>query len=225
MLRDCAQLFIYSKFRDTIESFKRKVHDRSWPGPQESRILVLLDAELDADIFLEFLHAYLARFRNMPASRPTPPFPQTVFACYRAKAGSAIPQTLLESHQIVDLLYIDDECCADNGLQIRFDTTTSHIYSRPTASSSSSLSPNLKCLASESSRLDMQSRFRHICLYQTAKKHKCDTIFFLDNATRTAATVLSLSARGRGFAVPWEVGGFTKLWNGWCIVVVKFVLI
>ena len=221
--RDCGQLFIYSKFRDTIESFKRKVHDRSWPGPQESRILILLDAELDVDIFLEFLDTYLARLRNIPSSRPTPPFPQIVFACYGAKGASALPHTLSECHQIEDLLYIDDECCTDNGLEIRFDTTTNHVYARPTSSSSSS--PNLECLASASSRLDMQSRLRHICLHHTARKHKCDTIFFLDNATRTAATVLSLSAQGRGSAVPWEVGGFTRLWNGRVHRHCNFVLI
>lgn len=69
----------------------------------------------------------------------------------------------------------------------------------------SNLEQLLASLPSASSRADMIAMLRSRLLIHFAKQHGCECILWGDSTTRLAERVLSETAKGRGFAVPWAV--------------------
>jgi cytoplasmic tRNA 2-thiolation protein 2 len=60
-------------------------------------------------------------------------------------------------------------------------------------------------MPSTTSRTDIISTLLTRLLVDVAKKNGCDSILFADSTTRLAEKTLTMTAKGRGFSVPWQV--------------------
>ncbi|RDL39711.1 Cytoplasmic tRNA 2-thiolation protein 2 [Venustampulla echinocandica] len=63
----------------------------------------------------------------------------------------------------------------------------------------------LGSMSSATSRADIASTLLTRLLVDTAKRNNCDSVLFGDSTTRLAEKTLTETAKGRGFALPWQV--------------------
>ncbi|CCG81277.1 Cytoplasmic tRNA 2-thiolation protein 2 [Taphrina deformans PYCC 5710] len=77
-----------------------------------------------------------------------------------------------------------------------------------------SLRDCITSLSSRTSQEDMVALYREKLILETAREHDIQAILFGDSATALAAKTLSLTAKGRGYALPWETADHSLSHNG-----------
>ncbi|KAJ9082487.1 Cytoplasmic tRNA 2-thiolation protein 2, variant 2 [Entomophthora muscae] len=67
-------------------------------------------------------------------------------------------------------------------------------------------------------REDFLSSLRHSLLVHTARESKCSMLLLGDSATRIAIKTISLTSKGRGFSLPFEVAAESSCYEGLSII-------
>lgn len=96
---------------------------------------------------------------------------------------------------------------------------------RPTAEAVDRLAACLDTLPSMTSQQDMLSLYRERLLLETAKEQGCSAIIYGNSGTSLAAKTLSLTTKGRGYALPWETADHSLSHSGiWSVRPMKGLL-
>lgn len=95
--------------------------------------------------------------------------------------------------------------------------TVSTSQSNDKTQPESQLRQCIASLTSKTSQEDMVALYRDRLILRTAREQNCEAVLFGNSATSLAAKTLSLTAKGRGYALPWETAdhclSHTGIWN------------
>lgn len=80
-------------------------------------------------------------------------------------------------------------------------------------------------LSSATSQNDMLALYRDRLILEVAKQEGCSAVIFGNSATSIAAKTLALTAKGRGYALPWETADYSQNCPGlWTVKPLKGLL-
>lgn len=97
---------------------------------------------------------------------------------------------------------------AEEAIESEVEENTSNrmmIRDGPNIDDKSRLQSLLSALASRTSQADILNILRTRLLVEVAKREGCEGVLWDDSTTRLAEKILSETAKGRGFSVPWQV--------------------
>lgn len=210
---DCFLIFVKSKCRKAIDAFRLEL-------PQNQRnikMLLALSGGLASAVLVDLVFTSVRRTRGKYEMPTIIYIDDTEYTGQDRQAIRSMLDTL--KLRYCDMTFLerpmsDVEHYAIAGAHRTRFPSRSGETSRQTIQS---LEECIALLPSKTSQEDMLALYRERLLLETAREHSCEAILFGNSATALAAKTLSLTAKGRGYALPWETAdhamSHTGVWS------------
>ncbi|KAI9777838.1 MAG: cytoplasmic tRNA 2-thiolation protein 2 [Geoglossum umbratile] len=205
LCRDCFIKYINTKVIKRMENFRVRNSTMDNPrlfllpisfGVSSVALLHLLDGQLQGQINRMNRTGYglLVAYVNMPSAAPIGDCLKELQGRYPRHTYSAVDlaENFDYPNGILDILGEPELLSAPNGLGHQ-------------AVNQDKLDHLLASLPSATSRTDILNILRTRLLVEIAKERGCEGILWGDSTTRLAEKTLAETAKGRGFALPWQL--------------------
>lgn len=212
---DCFVIFTKSKYRRAVDAFRLNLPS----GEKGVKMLLALSGDISSSVLVDLVYTSTKRTRGryeMP------------IICYIDEAGYCDADVLQSRRTMLQHLkknYTDLEII-ERAMDEVDHYTAASIHLGPTSDlrtadlgldARTPLKECIRNLSSKTSQEDVFALYRERLLLETAKENNCTAIMFGNSATSLAAKTLALTAKGRGYALPWETAdhalSHTGIWT------------
>ncbi|KAG4306049.1 hypothetical protein PORY_000037 [Pneumocystis oryctolagi] len=208
----CFMTYFTRKFHKTMDVFLK-----SRDFPQKNKVLIaistgaslalvkLLSQEQHTFIFKTYFSTFSfihIEEDNLVESEPSPSY-------IHQKINEVFPESLFFSINLKNYILSS----VDN-IKLFFDKASNTVLgSQVSGESIRSIDDILSPLLSSTSRADILRQLRNNIIYDFSEKNGYNVIIWGDTATSIASKVISETAKGRGYSIPWETHGKIKYAN------------
>lgn len=213
---ECFVIFTKSKYRRAMDAFRLGL-----PEDQKNvRCLIACSGGLASSVLVELAYAatMLSRGKNQ-----MPIVLHIDDNTYKQSDDKAVEERLVYLQQTFTEMKFMHRSMDDISRYVSDTLSRSPSISTPTNGDSyneaqhkhkSTLSSCLEALPSVTSQRDMLTLYRERLMLETANEEGCSAIIFGNSGTSLAAKTLSLTAKGRGYALPWDTADHSQSHSG-----------
>lgn len=213
----CFNNYIRSKYRKASDAWRLEFPN----GEKNVKILLALSGGLSSSTMLEMAYSSVKNTRGRYQMPVVLHIDESQYlgaaACEDQVGRIAWLQTHCPDMQYVHRKLQDVDCLADSEMRVNTDLNGVSNRIVKSAEPNPSLRDAIASLSSKTSQGDMLSLYRDRLIQKTAMELGCQAIYFGDSATTAAAKTLALTAKGRGYTLPWTVADYCiseeSLWS------------
>lgn len=208
--RDCFLIFTKSKYRRGMDAFRAGLD----PAERNNRMLLALSGGLSSSVLVDLAYTAIARTRGKYEMPVILHVSESGFSDCDQDSKEAMIAYLKENYP--DIRFIERQMDEIDQYLSSFVPlgTEEHVRADGGASQATTLRACLAALPSNTSQEDVLALYRDRLILETAKEQQCSAIIFGNSATSLAAKTLSLTAKGRGYALPWETADHSLSHSG-----------
>ena len=222
--RECFIIFAKSKYRRAIDAFRLDLGQ----GDANPRLILAVSGGMSSTVLVDLVYTAVQRTRgryHMPVILHINDLE------YYQEDSNHIANSLSyikENYPDMDFVersMVEVDRYMTSSVHLTPDHTTGNSHVEALDDLTSPLKECIAALPSRTSQEDVLALYRERLILETAKERDCAGILFGNSATSLAAKTLSLTAKGRGYALPWETADHALSHSGiWSIRPMKGLL-